>query len=237
MKIPKIIHQVYENLSGPPESWRKISESWRKKNPDWEYIFWTKPEMEDLVKEFPDFEKTYFKFPFNVQRWDAIRYLILFKYGGLYVDMDYECLKNIDQLFDSSKCVLGLEPQEHAKKINAEYLPGNAFMASEPKHPFWLAVIDFMKNIELNNYREENKVRYILETTGPFMINNVYEAYNEKGDITLISDKFVAPLSQFELFEHNFLNENNLDLTPHLKEKIDKAYAIHYFFGGWYSDI
>lgn len=237
MSIPKIIHQVYENLSGPPENLKILSESWKKKNPDWEYMFWTKKEMENLLKEFPDFETTYHKFPFNVQRWDAIRYLLLYKYGGLYVDMDYECFRNLNPLFVSKKCILGLEPKEHAKRINAEYLAGNAFMASEPNHPFWLAVIDYMKNVNLDDYTEESKARYILDTTGPFMINKVYNAYTKQSDITLISDKLVAPLSQFELFILDFLRKNKLELTPDIKEKLDEAYAIHYFFGGWYSDI
>ena len=32
-----------------------------------------------------------FKFPYDVMRWDVIRYMILYKIGGLYVDFDYEC--------------------------------------------------------------------------------------------------------------------------------------------------
>lgn len=237
MKIPKIIHQVYEDLSGPPENLRILSESWKKNNPDWKYMFWTKSEMEDLVNDFPDFEGIYHKLPFNVQRWDVIRYMILYKYGGLYVDMDYECLKSLDSLLVSTKCVLGLEPQEHAKKINSEYLPGNAFMASVPNHPFWLAVIEYIKNLNLYNYNEESKVRYILESTGPFMINCVLNNYIDRDDITLIPDKLVAPLSQFELFILNFLIKNELELTLDIKKKIEGSYAIHYFLGGWYPDI
>jgi mannosyltransferase OCH1-like enzyme len=33
---------------------------------------------------------------------DVLRYEILWRYGGVYVDVDYECLENIDQLSDSS---------------------------------------------------------------------------------------------------------------------------------------
>ena len=41
-KIPQIIHQIYEDLAGPPPSLVEISQSWKELNPDWEYRFWNK---------------------------------------------------------------------------------------------------------------------------------------------------------------------------------------------------
>ena len=40
---------------------------------------------------YPELIPVYESFPYAVQRWDAIRYLILYTFGGLYVDLDYEC--------------------------------------------------------------------------------------------------------------------------------------------------
>ena len=97
-KIPQIIHQIYEDLAGPPPSLVEISQSWKELNPDWEYRFWNKNDIETFLKTYyPEFIPAYNAFPHNVQRWDAIRYLILYKFGGLYVDMDYECTENITQ--------------------------------------------------------------------------------------------------------------------------------------------
>ena len=237
MKIPKIIHQVYEDPNGPPDSLKILSESWIEKNPDWQYVFWSKKEMENLVKEFPDFMETYYSFPFSIQRWDAIRYLILYKHGGLYVDMDYECLAEINEVLTLKTCFLGLEPEDHAKKYNRNFLPGNAFMASIPNHPFWLSAIDYMRNLNLTDYDENNKVNYILETTGPFMIAEIYNNYKNQNEIGLVSDKLVAPLSQLELFILRSSMRNKIKLHPKIENKIDNASAIHYFFGGWYSDI
>ncbi|WP_246867052.1 glycosyltransferase [Parabacteroides distasonis] len=33
-----------------------------------------------------------------MQRWDAIRYLILYRMGGMYVDFDYQSLERMENL-------------------------------------------------------------------------------------------------------------------------------------------
>lgn len=89
--IPKIIHQVWEGATEPvmPKRLQILSESWKEKNPTWEYRLWNKSDMELLVEyDFPDYKETYFKFEQSVLRWDTIRYMILYKYGGFYADLD-----------------------------------------------------------------------------------------------------------------------------------------------------
>ncbi|MDR1403245.1 MAG: hypothetical protein LBJ60_06050 [Tannerellaceae bacterium] len=66
-----------------------------KKNPEWEYHLWGREEIERLVEScFPDFPDTYKNFQHKVQQWDSARYMILYKYGGLYIDLDTECLRD-----------------------------------------------------------------------------------------------------------------------------------------------
>src|SRR5690554_707891 len=96
MNIPRIIHQVYEDKAGPPIEFIKMSNSWKNNNPQWQYMFWGKNGIESLLKDFPALINDYNKLPYNVQRWDVIRLLILYKHGGLYVDFDYECFRSIE---------------------------------------------------------------------------------------------------------------------------------------------
>ena len=223
MKIPKIIHQIYEDPSGPSDLLKQFSESWRKFNPDWEYMFWDKPKMEALIKEdFPDFMETYKSFPHNVQRWDAIRYLILYKYGGLYVDMDYEGLRSINELLYGKICCLGQEA--HIIKDNSSFA-GNAFMASVAGYGFWKEVINEIKTCKLNH---KDKFQVVMNTTGPFMLTRVYNSYENNAEISLIPAKDVAPLSKPEARD---LIRGCSNLI--LNEKIKKAYAVHYFMGSW----
>lgn len=62
---------------------------WKEHHPDWEYCFWNKEAIEKFMDEyFPELIPIYNEFRYPVQRWDAIRYLILYHIGGLYVDLE-----------------------------------------------------------------------------------------------------------------------------------------------------
>lgn len=223
MQIPKIIHQVYEDPDGPSGLLKSFSASWLKFNPGWDYMFWNKDRMESLIEEdFPGFMETYCSFPYNVQRWDAIRYLILYKYGGLYVDMDYECLAPVDPLLDDNICCFGQE-MHTAKEITS--FAGNAFMASVADHGFWKQVIN-----EIRTYKHDHKNKFsiVMNTTGPYMITRVYEKFENKAGMSLIPAKYVAPLTKNEA--HKLIRRGPNPIT---EEKLKEAYAVHYFLGSW----
>lgn len=231
--IPKIIHQIYEDPAGPPDYLKNVSETWQKFNPDWEYRFWNKSDIENfLEKEFPDYIARYKSFPYDVQRWDVIRYLILFRYGGLYVDMDYECTEPITPLFCGTNCAMGLEPKGHATRSRRDYIVGNAFMASIPNHSYFAMLIkeSFEGELDSGNF---SPGKFIVESTGPFMTTRVYDNLENKDIVTLIPSELVAPLSENEV---RLLLAS--DSNPTLFEmKVDKCYAIHYFLGSWYDQF
>lgn len=58
--------------------------------------------MVELVDSyFPEWANLYHSLPFNIQRLDMIRYMILYCHGGVYVDLDIECFKSIDPLVEN----------------------------------------------------------------------------------------------------------------------------------------
>ncbi|GHT32030.1 hypothetical protein FACS189434_02920 [Bacteroidia bacterium] len=229
MKIPRIIHQIYEDPAGVPAALLKLAETWKEHHPTWEYRFWNKKAIEDFLEtEFPDFIPTYRAYPFNVQRWDAIRYLILYKIGGLYVDLDYECLEPLDSLLNGALCCMGMEPTVNAITHDKPMIVGNALMASVPNHPYFEAMIkDMMKG---ETYSTLSKSLQIMETTGPFMTTRLYEFYPNKEEITLLPAELVAPLTLYEVRDM----ANGL-VTPDIEDKVEKCFAIHYFGGSWFE--
>ena len=78
-KIPSIIHQIWSGVDGPlPEHFRVLGETWKRDYPNWEYKLWDNRMMNEFIQEFyPQYWDIYNQFPYNVQRWDAIRYLCL----------------------------------------------------------------------------------------------------------------------------------------------------------------
>ena len=231
MKIPKIIHQIYFDMAGIPNHLSNISQTWKEKHPDWEYRFWNEKDVEQFMKsDFQDLIPLFCSFPFDVQRWDFVRYLILYRYGGLYVDMDYECIEPIDSLLWNSSCCIGMEPVSHAIRYNTPFIIGNALMATIPNHDFFDNIIKDVSTKKWKNYIM--KGAQVMQSTGPFMINRVYNTYEKKENITLLPAELVAPLSSEEV--QNVIAGIE---TKEVENKVEKAFAIHYFFGSWVSQL
>ena len=79
--------------------------SWKKFNPDWEYKLWDEENIKELkVSDF----NVYSKEINPGYRSDILRYIILNKFGGLYADTDFECLKSIPTNILNYKFVAGV---------------------------------------------------------------------------------------------------------------------------------
>jgi mannosyltransferase OCH1-like enzyme len=68
-------------------------------------------------------------------------------------------------------------------------------MASTPQHPFFKKI-----TIDLLTYVPKSKTynQFILETTGPFMLNRLYDACEDTDQISLIASKHLFPLNHDE---------------------------------------
>merc|ERR1712070_1358542 len=92
MLIPRIIHQVW--IGGElPHRFQRLAASWKRLHPDWEYKLWTDSDVKGLrLRNRELFERA--KNP--GQKSDILRLEVLYQYGGLYVDTDFECLKSFE---------------------------------------------------------------------------------------------------------------------------------------------
>lgn len=228
MKIPPIIHQVYEDPSGPSADLLAISKTWQEHHPEWEHVFWNREKIASFLQtHFPGYIPLYNSFSRHIHRWDFIRYLILYHFGGLYIDMDYECLEPVDAVLSGMDCCFGLEPDTHATWHNKTYIVGNAFIASVPQHFFLKSIIDTIhdNSEQIRSYTTEYSV---LDTTGPFLVTNLYHQCSRKKEVDLIPSELVTPLTINEVID---LTKGNV--TKEIELKIEKAYAIHYFMGSW----
>jgi len=154
------------NNSKIPDEWKKAQKSVISMNPNWNYVLVTEDYALDVVKRyFPDFYDTYVSFKYTIQRIDAIRYLLLYLYGGIYLDLDYTCNKSFDDINLTKE--VGL--------IKSNNTPGvftNSFLISKKGSEFWLKCINQMKK-PLPWYLRLTKHFEIMNSTGPFMLNSI----------------------------------------------------------------
>lgn len=232
-KIPKIIHQIWSGISEPlPECLKVLTETWKEQYPEWNYLLWDNDMMNNFVrKNYPQYWNIYNKYPYNVQRWDSIRYLILNKMGGMYVDSDYESIHPMDQLLKDKTCCFAIEPELHRKVFprDVEEVFNNALMASIPEHPFMCKIISTVFTEAILEYQGPKDL-CVFNTTGPWILIDLYRELTEKEkeDIYLIPAKYVTP---FDLPQSHRLIAG--EISEELENCLKEAYAVHYFLGSW----
>jgi hypothetical protein len=127
-RIPKRLHQIW--LGAPmPEEHARFAEAWREHNTDWEYRLWTDDDVAALGIEPRHVELA----KSASEASNLMRYRILERHGGVYVDTDFECLKPLDPV------LRGVEA------FAAYTLPGVAatgIMGCVPGHPAFRLAAD-----------------------------------------------------------------------------------------------
>lgn len=95
IEIPKIIHYVWFGGAPIPVEFQKCIDSWKKYCPDYKIIEWN-AENYDINKN------RYMKEFYDNRKWglavDYARLDIVYEHGGIYMDVDVELIKNIDEL-------------------------------------------------------------------------------------------------------------------------------------------
>jgi mannosyltransferase OCH1-like enzyme len=157
-KIPKLIHLIW--VGSPfPKKYQKFLESWRSFHPDWTIRLWTDAEVEDFHME----NKQAFDEASNKgQKSDIWRYEILYRYGGLYVDTDFQCLQSFDDLHKSCEFYAGCIGLDQPWVINA-------LIGAKPNHPLMRACIDRLELFSKNPYDFEK----IMDETGPYYLTRI----------------------------------------------------------------
>jgi mannosyltransferase OCH1-like enzyme len=155
--------------------------------------------MESFMKEFdPTFKKNVFdKLPTKILRIDTFRYCLLFKFGGVYADLDYEFVKP----FDFSKYVLTLPLS--VGNIEGDYKVNNCVLASVPNHPFLKKVLDTLSEnintiiLDFEKYKRNKKLykQFVLNSSGPGLLTNVYKKhFIQDKDIHIVEKNTFHPI-------------------------------------------
>ncbi|GLA00652.1 hypothetical protein AnigIFM60653_009402 [Aspergillus niger] len=135
--IPPIIHRIWRGgLTKPiPEEYINASSSCHSQNPTYEQYIWTDTTAHQFIETyFPWFAPTYNDHLLPMQRVDALRYFLLWHYGGLYLDPEIGCQWPLDSLLSEEQEDQVLLPQHWP------YGVGNEFVASKLNHPFVIKV-------------------------------------------------------------------------------------------------
>ena len=140
MPIPKIIHQIWIGDKPPPTN---MMYTWKKKNPDFEYIFWNEAELVKRGIEFKSTRQINMINEINGKA-DIIRWEILLKYGGIFIDADSICIEPLDNIFTDIK--EGFATYENETMRGKLVATGT--MGFIPNHPLCKDIIDWIVSDE-----------------------------------------------------------------------------------------
>ena len=231
--IPKIIHQSWKTNDIPHDIYKKEwIDSWLKKNPDWEYKLWTDEDNRNLIKEhYPQYLDLYDSYQTGVSKADIARYFYMHKYGGVYVDLDFKCLKPLDELLNGEVILLGKQKMKKSGgEIEKNVIP-NAFKYSIPEQKFWLDCIDLLPESKYNEEGIHNNPEY---ATGPIFLFKCLERLKPK-NVKIVDPEILYPISwQLDGSAAKDSVKDEWYLDP--EKCFPEAYAITYWTGAWMRD-
>lgn len=187
--IPKNIFQSWCNKELHPEI-KKVQESILKSNPEYKYFLYDDEEIDKFVNDnYPgEISECYNKLNIIVAKVDFWRYLVLYKYGGVYLDMDSSIVKPLKSFIS----------EDDEAVLSSEISSRNCFvqwmLVFNKGHPILKKCINIVAdNIKNNKY--PNDVR---KMTGPSAFTEAINYYH-----FLLFKK---------TFNHNFLYKDNDDI-------------------------
>jgi len=192
--IPKIVHQIFirfkdgrdlENIIEFKQSRQKTIKYCEDNG--YRYKLWDEGEVFDLIREdYPQYEKLYHDFRFEIQRCDFVRYLILNRWGGIYLDLDIHPIRDMSSLFE-------LDYFFTRWVDDKQNLPYIAVMGSEAGQDIFQKIAEHCK---ASTYEKQDMEIYekwtgrlVFQTTGHFMVQRVLKKnkIDDSKKLTIVS--------------------------------------------------
>jgi mannosyltransferase OCH1-like enzyme len=192
--IPKTIYQTWKTkklheILDPQH--QQCIKSIKRHNSHYQHIIYDDSDCDRFIKDhFPEYYNIYVNLKIPVQKADFWRYLVIYKYGGIYMDMDCICTRNFDtfnvttQNLNPLNILIAEEELIRYDKGVLYQQYAQYWFASSPKHPVLLLcienVISAFKNPEILTYKKDEQTIYL---TGPIPWSNAIHNYSNRCEI------------------------------------------------------
>jgi mannosyltransferase OCH1-like enzyme len=202
-KIPKIMHFIWVGPNQIEDVYVDYIKSWIIKHDDWKFCFWNDNNIPLLINQ-----EYYDKTDVYAMKADILRYELLYFIGGVYVDCDFLCFKNIENIIESYD---GFSAYESDTYIS------NALMGFKRYDNMLLNIIQKIPiNIDINY----NDFKNIPKLTGPIFLTELWNIYKS-------SDHYLFPKEYFYSYStEDKINGNCYNIS-------NNTYAVHTWGYSW----
>ena len=208
-RIPKIIHYFWFGDNEFPDWAKRNIKTWKEKLPDYEIYFWN--------EENYNIEKSlYLKQAYEVKKFafvaDYARIDILNQYGGIYMDVDVEVIKNLDEFLEND-LFGGFENKKGG--VN----PGIIF-GSIKNHYILSEILELYNKPFIKENGELDLTTIVHNTTEVLKRHGLIENGKKQtfDNITIYPKVFFAP----DISRKNYRDRIN-----------ENTYSIHHYAASW----
>lgn len=164
--IPKILHMIWVGDNPPGSYYFENLNRWKELMPGWSILSWTNEKLTNL-----EIDQGYLsliqKCRNGAQQADLLKYYLVNKYGGVYVDADVVPKRSLEELDLSDNDIVLC----HDLPVTWEYI-AVGFFASKPGNPILQYAIQGMFEVDFNDVQQHL-------TTGPGAMGRAY-FYNKE---------------------------------------------------------
>jgi mannosyltransferase OCH1-like enzyme len=191
-RIPRIIHQIYKSDT-VPEKWSEAYASCAQMHPppNWTHHLWTDEKGRDfLTNNYSWFVPVYDSYPYDVQRVDALRYFLLYHFGGIYLDLDVGCKKDLSPLLTQHVVFGKTDP----------YGVSNDVMGAEKEHELFRLIT---LSLQGRNHYHGTKYPTVMMSTGPMFVTQMLLKFlrsRGRGNFSAASSELRAAILPPELY-------------------------------------
>lgn len=209
--IPNILHMIWVGNNPAPDYFYKNISIWSKLMPNWNIKIWQNSDLttENIESNYLDMIN---KSNIGAQKADLLRYYVVNKFGGYYVDADITPYRSLEEL--------NIEDQDfilcHDLKIEWAYII-NAFFAASSNHKILNYIIQQIFNSDLNNPE-------IHLTTGPAALGNGFFNFKDSSNYLILPHWF---------FYRNRKGDIDLETNEILLNTKDGIFGSHEYAATW----
>lgn len=198
--IPALLHQTWAT-SQLPGSLDRLVATWRQHHPHWTIKFYDDEEARMTVaRVLPEALALYDDLALSVLRADLFRYIVLFAEGGVYADVDMECLRPLDRFLKAGRLTLSIEASLDPRRAfelgyRRPFQLANCILAAPPGDRFLGAFIEALL-ADAPRLRAARR-RDVEDVTGPRRLTRFFYAAPaaERAALRILPQVFwMAPL-------------------------------------------
>ena len=159
------LFQIWIDSKFVTQNMKNAVQTWKDQHTNFNYRLYTEISLLGEIHEFPNLEEKFKQIRPYAFKADLARIFLLYKYGGIYSDIDTICHQSCKSLYHENDIVLCRDMDNSSI--------WNGFMACKKEEPFMKYLLEkLLENIDVNK-----KYKSDVDITGPKILGKIFTQY------------------------------------------------------------